>query len=144
MTAPAVLGLADMETPNTLQESKTRVSSSGDDKSAYPATDVPVSISVEEPPLWPGISLLQGAPPDRSSPDTVGGPGGSATLATPQTSHPHREVGHSHSMCPLTSDFLPTALLFWPVYPQIKGQQNLQTARGSNNKGRKGKQSHQT
>lgn len=51
VTAPAVLGLADMETPNTLQESKTRVSSSGDDKSAYPATDVPVSISVEEPPL---------------------------------------------------------------------------------------------
>lgn len=86
VTAPAVLGLADMETPNTLQESKTRVSSSGDDKSAYPAADVPVSFSVEEPPAVTGLgsvycrelrrSLLRGAPPDRSSPDTVGGPEG--------------------------------------------------------------------
>lgn len=51
VTAPAVLGLTDMETPNTLQESKTRVSSSGDDKSAYSAAEVPGSISVEELPL---------------------------------------------------------------------------------------------
>lgn len=40
-----------METPNTLQESKTRVSSSGVDKSAYSATEDPGSISVEGLPL---------------------------------------------------------------------------------------------
>lgn len=40
-----------METPSILQESKTRVSSSGVDKSAYSATEDPGSISVEELPL---------------------------------------------------------------------------------------------
>lgn len=50
-TPPAVMRLTDMETPNTLQESKTRVSSSGVDKSAYSATEDPGSISVEELPL---------------------------------------------------------------------------------------------
>lgn len=51
VTPPAVMRLTDMETPNTLQESKTRVSSSGVDKSAYSATENPGSISVEELPL---------------------------------------------------------------------------------------------
>lgn len=50
VTAPAVLALAHMETANTLQESKTRVSSSGDDKSANSAADVPLSVGVEEVP----------------------------------------------------------------------------------------------
>ncbi len=40
-----------METQNTLKESKTRVSSSGVDKSAYSATKDPGSIGVEELPL---------------------------------------------------------------------------------------------
>jgi len=48
VTPPAVMRLTDMETPNTLQESKTRVSSSGVDKSAYSATE---GISVGELPL---------------------------------------------------------------------------------------------
>ncbi|KAM7396790.1 hypothetical protein PAMP_019802 [Pampus punctatissimus] len=53
VTPPAVMRLTDMETPNTLQESQTRVSSSGVDKSAYSATEDPGSISVEElPPCW--------------------------------------------------------------------------------------------
>lgn len=51
VTPPAVMRLTDMETLNTLQESKTRVSSSGVDKSAYSATEDPGSISVEELPL---------------------------------------------------------------------------------------------
>lgn len=52
VTSPAVMRLTDKETPNTLQESKTHVSSSGVDKSAYSATEVPGSIGVEELPLW--------------------------------------------------------------------------------------------
>lgn len=51
VTPPAVMSLTDMETPNTLQESQTRVSSSGVDKSAYSATEVPGSIGDEELPL---------------------------------------------------------------------------------------------
>lgn len=51
VTPPAAMRLTDMETQNTLQESKTRVSSSGVDKSAYSATEDPGSISVEELPL---------------------------------------------------------------------------------------------
>lgn len=55
MATPAEMRLTDMETPNTLQESQTRVSSSGVDKSAYSATEDPGSISVEELPLC-GVS----------------------------------------------------------------------------------------
>ena len=51
MTPPAVMRLTDMATPNTLQESKTRVSSSGVDKSAYSATEDLGGISVQELPL---------------------------------------------------------------------------------------------
>lgn len=67
-TPPGVMRRTDVETQNTLQESKTRVSSSGVDKSAYSAPEDPGSVTVGGLPLatWRIGGILPGRPVARS------------------------------------------------------------------------------
>lgn len=100
-----VIGLTDMETPYTLQESQTRVSSSGVDKSAYSATEDPGSISVEELPLCLGThrAITRNLVSCGEHLEQVGWNGGwephyslDAVKSTPLSSLSCWEVGHPH------------------------------------------------
>lgn len=133
VTPPVVMSLTGMETPNTLQESQTCVSSSGVDKSAYSATEDPGSISVKELPLcWVlhrgllrGILLI--SPVVRTWDRSAKMEGENHTRAWAMLSQHHWTVcpversAFLTSLWPLTPEFLPPALccLLCPAYLSV-------------------------